>query len=243
MKIIAVFLLGLSVATAPAFEVWTLRGQASVGVLDQYVGPSGYVYAKGPLITTKLFVESYFGGYINILGYTATKSADKSANEADYIVGWAGPLKGLDWDLGVGYYDFAKIWSRRDNTWAWYAEVSKTYPFLAIPVFTVTPLLGYEESLPSSEASYGNDHIIYGQVTWRVDPTENLGLYMSPEYGHDSGMYGYSSTSYEKLGVGMDVGVDGVVYNTEVTYLYSDDHIDETDDVEMQFAVKATIAF
>ncbi len=108
-----------SICSAEDFET-----SVSIDYMSKYLGSAGAVYENKPVVQPCLSISHSSGFYANLWGSVGTVNED--GDELDYIAGWTGDVGGgFKANVGVGYWDFQKMFSgREDNVWNVFAEIS-----------------------------------------------------------------------------------------------------------------------
>lgn len=226
-KIVFAFLVMLAILPAKLFasdveaKEPAFTTTLAVDFFNRYIGPSGTKYTGDEVYQPAVTIEHQSGLYLSVWGSGAFDSKKKAGNEIDYLAGWAGDVGAVSLDVGVGYYDFEKMFDgRRENAWALFAEVSKEYEFQDLGL-TLTPSVYFEEDIPEPGSSYKRDFYTTVGVELRKQVVEKAEVYVLPALTYDNGVYGLESctTVSAQLGVDISVSEEMKIKPTTIYYL------------------------
>lgn len=95
--------IGILASSAAHGEEYQLSGRLSTTIWNQYLGASGDVTRKAPVFQVDLYLQLPYGFYFEpwISTDFNRNFSDDFGKEIDWSIGWAGKVKGFNFDTGV----------------------------------------------------------------------------------------------------------------------------------------------
>lgn len=215
-------------STAYAGE-YQFSGRLSTTIWDQYLGESGGVARRAPVLQTDLYLQLPHGFYFEPWVSTDFNRnfSDDFGKEIDWNIGWTGKVKEFNLDIGASYFDIARLFSLNGpigDIVEVHGEVNKRFT-LAGGAHTLTPFLRVEGKLPLKEqVSKGAYTIIGLRHNWQVTPWLRFDQSLLTFY--DTGavvfrpalMGAYQAGLNWKLSRNISLGLPQVKFSTPLIY-------------------------
>jgi hypothetical protein len=123
-----------------------------------FVGNGSVIYDK-PVVTTEIEVTlpaNFYAGVWLSSGFDARWN-NNLGDEIDYNAGWAGSLGPIDIDIGMSYYDSARVFTfGADDCFNGHLSVSHTFE---IKTFEITPFIGWNNYVTTRTTEYNGGNV------------------------------------------------------------------------------------
>lgn len=217
MKRVAI---GILVLTQVLLASLALAGDWGISASSQwrseYLGSSGFVCHKGPVVQNDLFIRMPYGFSVDIWHSVGLDDKDLSSNggdEIDLTVQWAGKMKFLPWpeaqkirwSFGAAYFVLPEFEKIGGDFYEVYFVAERG--FQANEQHTITPYIKVEAMFPSSGKSsligtyshFGVKHL------WKITSWLSLNHELSLMY--DSGVCRADNGLLGKYSIGLNLRV------------------------------------
>lgn len=159
------------------------------------IADTGHIGHDKPVVQTDLFVSLPKGFYFDLwhsAGLDGTGLSSDYGDEIDYTMGWSGKLGGVNFDLGVSYFDLVDLFkSPQGDLIRPYLKLNKNFDVSESHRLTPFVYFGFPYSAKGDE--FGHGFFVRPGVKHAWQMTSNLTLNQRGNLFFDDGACGFDS--------------------------------------------------
>jgi hypothetical protein len=221
LKLLVAVLMLVSLASTRGEETNSSAFSLNVGIgySSMYVDQSGTKFNGAVWVPSATVTHNGSGVYVSEVDYLGINGG--KSDELQHYLGWSGKVAGLDFDGGIGYYDYYRLFhGRAGNVWSVYGKASRDFEIVkkvcSVPL-VVTPYVSGEIDDPDKGSDFGGGWMTTIGVKSTVD-CGTVKLFCDAALTYENGTYDYDVTTTFQYKLGLDWDVWGVKVTPSVTF-------------------------